>query len=86
MLRADPVTAHSQVVGLTAYRDRHDVEALKSAGAMDVFFKPFDPDALEGLLDRVLPRMAAQPPRVGPSPILETKEGMGGRSKGGPNV
>ncbi|MBI2059460.1 MAG: response regulator [Nitrospirae bacterium] len=86
MLRADPATASSRVVGLTAYRERRDVEALKSAGAMDVFFKPFEPEALGELLDRVLPRHAIEAAAGGTGDLSESKEGFGGRSKGGPNV
>ncbi len=53
-VRADPGTARTHIVLLTAKGQAHDREEGLAAGADDYLTKPFDPDALLALARRVL--------------------------------
>ena len=55
-LKADPRTSAIPVVLVSARTDREDVDAGKAAGASDYLRKPFDPDDLIALLDRLVAR------------------------------
>ena len=53
-LRADPATASTPVVFLTAKAMRSEIERLRALGARGVLTKPFDPRTLAEELRRVL--------------------------------
>lgn len=55
-LKADPRTAAIPVVLVSARTESEDVAAGRAAGAADYLRKPFDPDDLVALLDRLVAR------------------------------
>lgn len=55
-IKADPQTASTRIVGITALRDPVEIGLLRQAGAEDVLLKPIEPDALREILVRVFPR------------------------------
>ena len=55
-LKADPRTAGIPVVLVSARTGSEDVAAGRAAGAADYLRKPFDPDDLIALLDRLVSR------------------------------
>lgn len=55
LIKSDPATRSIIVVGITASRDPHEIEALLQAGASSVLLKPIDSDDLKKVLDRTIP-------------------------------
>jgi CheY-like chemotaxis protein len=53
-LRADPATADTPVIMLTARAQASDREAMNLAGADHYLTKPFSPDGLAALVEEVL--------------------------------
>jgi len=56
-LRANPDTAASPVVFLTAKVQPHEIEEYKRAGAVDILVKPFEPSRLPERLNDIWSRL-----------------------------
>ncbi|MEX0786596.1 MAG: response regulator [Dehalococcoidia bacterium] len=60
-LKADPATAHAQVLFLTGLPHHPDQRASQEAGAVDTITKPFSPAALVARVGQALRRPALAP-------------------------
>lgn len=54
-IKGDPLTAEARVVGVTASRDRREIEALLAAGAAEVRTKPLDAGDFRSILEEAFP-------------------------------
>ncbi len=66
LIKAEPSTAQTRVIGITASRKPDEIHALLEAGAEEVLAKPFNWDALLAAVRRHLPARDRQPgfPRI----------------------
>lgn len=60
IIKAEPSTSHTRIVGITASRAPGEIRALLEAGAEEVIEKPFDWDVLMAAVDRYLPPSRVQ--------------------------
>ncbi|MEK8023036.1 MAG: response regulator [Candidatus Hydrogenedentota bacterium] len=64
LIKTDPSTRDIIVVGITASRDPHEIEALLRAGASSVLLKPIETDDLKNVLARTIPLALLHPSDV----------------------